>query len=266
VKILDFLASHPVFTRGEFRRAVSANSANSDTAASSHLGRYLRAGRIGRVRRGVFFTPAPGEKADKSAVDFLLVASRCARDAVLSHSSALEAHGYARTVFERVVFLTETKLKRFTFRRRPFTPVSPPAGLRRRRQSFMLVTEVERQGLNCRVTSLERTAVDVLDRPDLAGGMEEAWGALSAVPLLDLKVLMEYVRLRGQATLAAKAGLFLERHQKHFAVRNETLAELRSMRPRQPHYVDRAAGGKLAVGWNLIVPASLVEGEWEAVH
>jgi len=38
------------------------------------------------------------------------------------------------------------------------------------------------------------------------------------------------------------------------------------MRPRQPHYVDRAAGGKLAVGWNLIVPASLVEGEWEAVH
>ena len=43
------------------------------------------------------------------------------------------------------------------------------------------------------------------------------------------------------------------------------LAELRAMRPRQPQYVDRAAGGKLVAGWNLIVPASLVEGDWEAV-
>jgi predicted transcriptional regulator of viral defense system len=199
-------------------------------------------------------------------VDFLLVASRCAPDAVLSHASALEAHGYARTVYERVVFLTESKVKRFTFRRRPFTPVSPPAELRRRRQSFMLVGEVERQGLNCRVTSLERTAAEVLDRPDLAGGMEEAWGALAAVPLLDLGTLMAYVRLRGQATLAAKVGLFLEHYRKHFAVRDETLAELRSMRPRQPQYLERAAGGKLAAGWNLIVPAGLVDGDWEAMH
>lgn len=266
MKILDFFASHPVFTRGEFSRAVSANGANSGSAVSFCLGRYLRAGRIGRVRRGVFFTPPPGDQTGKSPVDFLLVASRSAPDAILSHSSALEAHGYARTVYERVVFLTESKLKRFTFRRRPFTPVSPPAELRRRRRSFVLVTEVERQGLNCRVTSLERTAVDVLDRPDLAGGMEETWAALSAVPLLEMGTLMEYVRLRSQATLAAKVGLFLERRQKHFAVKAETLAELRSMRPRQPHYLDRAAGGKFVASWNLIVPASLVEGEWEAVH
>ncbi|MEK7477464.1 MAG: transcriptional regulator [Candidatus Coatesbacteria bacterium] len=265
MKALDFFSTHPVFTRGEFGKAVSAGRSDPEAAASAQLGRYLRAGRIGRVRRGVFFTPHPGDRADKGAVDFLLVASRCAPDAVLSHSSALEAHGYARTVFERVVFLTETKTKRFTFRRRPFTPVSPPAELRRGRQSFMFAEDVERQGLTCRVTSLERTAADVLDRPELAGGMEEAWAALAGVPLLDLAALMAYVRARGQATLAAMVGLFLEHHRKHFAVGEAALAELRAMRPRQPQYVDRAAGGKLVAGWNLIVPASLVEGDWEAV-
>jgi hypothetical protein len=38
-------------------------------------------------------------------VNFLLLASRMAPDAVLSHHSALEAHGYAQSVYERFYLL-----------------------------------------------------------------------------------------------------------------------------------------------------------------
>jgi predicted transcriptional regulator of viral defense system len=124
---------------------------------------------------------------------------------------------------------------------------------------------VERQRLACRVTALERTAVDALDRPDLTGGPEEAWRSLSRVPLLDLSMLLEYVRLRKQATLAAKVGLFLERHRDRLAVTPTVLDALRALRPRQPSYLDRSARGKLVAAWNLIVPPALLEGEWEAV-
>lgn len=266
MKALDFFMAHPVFTRDELAAALGARGPHSAGTVDSHLGRYLRSGRIGRVKRGVFFVAGPGEKASKSPVDFLLVASRLAPDAVLSHHSALEAHGYAQSVYERFLFLTERKSKPVTFRGRTFVPVGPPAALRRKGLSFVLTTEVERRRLLCRVTALERTVVDALDRSDLTGGLEEAWRSLSAAPLLDLPRLLDYVRLRNHATLAAKVGLFLERHQKQFGVKASLLDELRGLRPRQPHYLDRSAGGRLVRSWNLIVPPAILEGEWEAVR
>jgi predicted transcriptional regulator of viral defense system len=226
----------------------------------------LRAARIGRVKRGVFFTVRPGEAVANSPVDFLLVASRLAPDAVLAYHTALEAHGYAQSVFERLFFLTQHKVKTVTFRGRAFVPVAPPQVLQRKRLSNTLTVELERRGLAYRVTSLERTAVDVLDRPDLAGGLEEAWRSLSAIPLLDLRAVVDYVRLRNLATLAAKVGLFLDRHKDHFPVPARVLEELQSLRPRAPHYLDRSTRGKLAPTWNLIVPTVLLEGEWEVVR
>lgn len=131
MKALDFFTAYPVFTRDEFVAALGARGRSSAGTADSYLGRYLRSGRIGRVKRGVFFVAGPGETASKSPVDFLLVASRLAPDAVLSHHSALEAHGYAQSVYERSLFLTERKSKPVTFHGRTFVPVSPPAALRR---------------------------------------------------------------------------------------------------------------------------------------
>jgi predicted transcriptional regulator of viral defense system len=266
VKPLDFFSAHPVFTRDDFAEAIADGRKASSQTVDSHLGRYLRAGRIGRVKRGVFFAAAPGETAEKSPVDFLLVASRLAPDAVLGYHTALEAHGYAQSVYERLFFLTQHKAKAVTFRGRVFVPVAPPRVLQRQRLSHTLTMEVERRGLPCRVTSLERTAVDALDRPDLTGGLEEAWRSLSAIPLLDLGAVLDYVRLRNLATLASKVGLFLERHRDHFSVPARVLEELRSLRPRAPHYLDRSARGKLVPAWNLIVPMVLLEGEWEAVR
>ena len=266
MKPLDFFSVHPVFTRGEFARALANGRTPSSQTVDSHLGHYLRAGRLGRVKRGVFFTARPGDAVANSPVDFLLVASRLAPDAVLGYHTALEAHGYAQTVHERLFFLTQHKVKAVTFRGRVFVPVVPPQALQRKRLSHTLTVEVERRGLPCRVTSLERTAADALDRPDLTGGLEEAWRSLSAIPLLDLGAVLDYVRLRNLATLAAKVGLFLERHKDHFSVPARVLEELQSLRPRAPHYLDRSARSKLVAAWNLIVPTGLLEGEWEAVR
>jgi predicted transcriptional regulator of viral defense system len=108
---------------------------------------------------------------------------------------------------------------------------------------------------------VERTLVDVLDRPDLAGGLEEVWRSLSGVPLFDLDVVVDYVRLCGQATLAAKVGFFLEKHQQPLAVPKAVLERLRRMRPKQPHYLDRKLGGRMAPGWTLMVPPNLLGGE-----
>lgn len=263
--VVDFFAAHPVFSRDEFVLFLKQRGAASVETANFHLKRYLAAGRIGRIKRGVYFSAGLGEKADRTSLDFLLVASRLAPDAVLAYHTALEAHGYAQSLFERLYFLTTSKTKPVTFRQRHFVPVLPSATLRRKKKALTLSTEVERRGLSCRVTTVERTLVDVLDRPDLAGGFEEVWRSLSSVPLFDLNVVVDYVRLCGQATLAAKVGFFLERHQAALGVPRTVLERLRRMRPKQPHYLDRKLGGRMAPGWNLMVPAPVLAGEWERV-
>ena len=73
--------------------------------------------------------------------------------------------------------------------------------------------------------------------------------------LLDLAVVVTNLRRCGQATLAAKAGVFLERRQAALGVPRTVLERLRRMRPKQPHHLDRRLGGRMAPGWNLMVPA-----------
>lgn len=264
--VLDFFAAHPVFTREEFDQFLRRRGVNSARTAESHLLRYLAAGRIGRVKRGVYFATGPGETAGRTSLDYLLIASRLAPDAVLAYHTALEAHGHAQSIFERLFFLTVSKGKPLSFRGRSFVPVIPSASLRRKKKAFISCTEVERQGLSCRVTSVERTLVDVLDRPDLSGGLEECWRSLAGIPMFDLHIVLQYVRLCDQATLAAKVGFFLEQHRETLGVPSETLERLRKMRPRQPHYFDRQLSGRIAPGWNLIVPAPILTGEWEAIR
>ena len=63
-------------------------------------------------------------------------------------------------------------------------------------------------------------------------------------PSRDLRV--NHVRLRGQATLAAKVGVFLERRQAVRGVPRTVLERLRRMRPKLPYYLDRKLGGRMA--------------------
>ncbi|MGI4791075.1 MAG: type IV toxin-antitoxin system AbiEi family antitoxin domain-containing protein [Janthinobacterium lividum] len=127
----------------------------------------------------------------------------------------------------------------------------------------------DRHGLSIRVTGIERTLVDVLDRPALAGGWEEAWRACEDADLaLDFPVLLEYARLLGNATTAAKLGYALEVSRERLAVPAAVLEALHVLAPRQPHPVERGlrAGTRLVPSWNLLVAATGFgepAGEWD---
>ena len=121
--------------------------------------------------------------------------------------------------------------------------------------------------MSVRVTSLERTLVDTLDRPDRSGGWEEVWSSLESVEFFDLDRIVEYVLLLGNATTASKVGYYLDQHRESLMVGEHHLEMLRSRRPRQPHYGDRrrSGDGNLVAEWNLIVPTEVVERSWAEV-
>jgi len=266
MEVTDFFYEHPVFTYEEFAAFADKQKHRSVRARQKLLGWYAKKGRILRVRRGLYCTVVPGVDPAKCPVDPLLVAARLTKDAILGYHTALEFHGKAHSLYQRFTYLTASRSNRhFRFRSFSFRAVLFPKSLRDNHSEDFAVECADRSGVRVRVTSLERTLVDMLDRPDLAGGWEEIWRSLGSVEYFDLDQVIDYTLLLSNSTTAAKVGFFLDQHREALMVEEAHLWHLRERRPRRPHYMGRrtAKTGRLVAEWNLVVPRDILERSWE---
>ena len=231
-------------------------------ALKESLRYHVAAGHMLRVRRGLYATVPRGLSPVAATPDVFLLASKMTEDAVLSFHTALEFHGRAYSTSQDVTVWSAAPARAFEFREQRFRAVVP-AGAAARQRMRVGVQQAERQGLDLQVTTLERTLVDVLDRPDLAGGWEEVWRSLETVEFFDLDQVVSHVRLLGNATTAARVGFYLEQHAQLLQVGEVHLRALRRLRPAQPRYMDGSRGGKWVAAWNLVVPEAVFDRSWE---
>jgi len=257
----QFVALRQAFTRSELEQVLRLrNSEVSSSTVDSHLYNWSEQGRILQVKRGVY------ARAGVS-VDPFLVASKLSGDAVLSHHAALELHGLAQSFFNQVHYSTLSSVTALNFEGTEFIPVKPRAGVRDPKFHSKWVELVYRSGEELSVTSVERTLVDVLDRPELAGGVEEVWRSVRAISGLRFRRLESYLVELDRATLVAKAGFFLERYSEQLAVPSGLLKRLGEMAPRSKVYFKRSEKGerKFISRWNLVVPKILVSEDFERI-
>jgi len=267
LKLNAFFSRHPVFTVPELDRFLQKAGTDNKWTRKALLAHHRKQGRILPVRRGLYAVIPPGASADTFPVDPYLLATKMTHDAVLGYHTALEFHGKAYSVFERFYYLTGRQSLPVRFRSNEFRGVLFPKRLQIKGKELFGVERADRAGLDVRVTSLERSSVDILDRPDLGGGWEEIWRSLESVEFFDLEKIVEYTLLLENATTAAKVGYFLEEHRDSLMVEESHLMPLRELRPRQPHYLDRAhrKEGRLVKDWNLVVPKAVVERSWAEI-
>jgi predicted transcriptional regulator of viral defense system len=260
-----FFARHPVFTTHDLDVFLADSESPSLTpneqARKKHLRYHQKRGHLIAVRRGLWAAVAMGHDAATYPVDSFLIAARMTDDAVLAYHAALALHGVAHSVLENRVCLSgHGTVRPFTFRGVTYRAVRPPGALVATDGLALGVEEQDRQGLTIRVTTLERTLVDVLDRPDLAGGWEEAWRSLEGLDVyLDLDFAVHYTLLLQNATTAGKVGYFLETQRDRLFVEDRHLEALRLHAPKTPHYAVPASSGnrapaRLVSAWNLRVP------------
>jgi predicted transcriptional regulator of viral defense system len=265
----QFFQTHPVFTAGEFYGFLRDRGASENPQTRRNLLQYFRRrGAISPIRRGIYCSVPPGSDQESYPVDGYLLASKLAEDAVLSYHAALELHGRSYSVQNHFPYLTKKHPagRIFTFQGMEFRSVSPPAGLVRAGREDFGIIQIDRLGQDVRVTSLERTLVDVIDRPKLSGGWEETWRSLETVPYFDIDQIVQYAILLGKRKTIAIVGLYLEQHAKELMVTETQLAILEKKRPAEPQYVTKPAfteRGKLVSRWNLVVPESIITRSWE---
>ncbi len=267
VKHEAFFRMHPIFTGEALAAHLAYRGEVGARGQEALLAYYRKTGRVIRVRRGLYAVIPSGADPDSYPIDPYLIAAKLTRDAVLSHHTALEFHGRAYSVWYHVIYSAARPVGSLSFQSQVYRGVKFPDALLRLGAEHFDVLNSERSGVAMRVTSLERTLVDVLHRPDLAGGWEEIWRSLESVEFFDVDQIVAYALLLGNATTNAKVGFFLDQHRDALMIEERHLRPLRDRRPRQPHYLDRARRkpGCLIAKWNLVVPRDVFERSWAEV-
>jgi len=261
--VRDFLATHPVFRWEDFRKQHEKSGSANRQTCHALLAYHVRRGSILRIRRGLFAAVSPGFTAETLPVDPYLVAVELSNDAVVAFHAALQFHGKAHSLHSRFHYLSSIRRRPFVFRGQEFVAVT--GGVPSWDPGLDAGVIEERHGGGAvRVTTLERTLVDVMALPQHGGGWEEVFRSLDSVEFLDVDRVVEDA-IRRDSLTAARIGFYLDSRKSEWLVHDAHLDTLREHAPRQPWYMGpgRQTGGRLVHPWNLVVPEEILERSWE---
>lgn len=260
-----FLANNQIFTTEQFRGSlgIKKNSSSLYNLLSYHLQR----GRIVQIRKGVYYTIPRGADPNTYPIDPYLIVSKMTPDSTLAYHTALGFYGKLHSLRTDFVYLTQKKLKPpFIFRGATFKGISVPKAVLT--NPDFGIEAIDYQGCKIRITTLERTFVDILDRPDLFNNWEEIWRSLESIEYLNLQQILAYAKLIDNATTFARVAFFLDQHREPLGLQEKDLIPFDALKPRSPHYLDLHSKeqNELITRWNLIVPKSLLQRTWEEPH
>lgn len=199
----SLLLNHPwliqrrVFTTKEAEKTLEWPKADLHAA----LSRLVQKGRLIRIKRGLFCLVPPGTSSLQRGYpqNWFLIAKALAGDQpyFISHYSAMHLHGMTSESIQ-TLFISCCKQRRVPKALRiPVRFVTVP-----KRRFWGLEEKWVTHEEKVRVSDLERTLLDILDRPDLAGGVSEiARGLWLAKKDIDASKLVLYAK--GFDSLAA---------------------------------------------------------------
>lgn len=258
---LRYLETHEVFTLEEFLSDVDVTAA--ERTRYENLQNAVQRGQAYRLKRGLYASNI-GVYRDR-VPNVFLVAAKAAPDAVVSHHSALEAHGVAHSPFRTAYFTSMHKVGDFEVRGYRFHRVAPPAVSDPQARLDEFQTRLRVGEAIVRVTTKERTLVDCLRDLRLAGGLEEMLRSLGGFTSMSAESVARYLSILGSPTLTARAGWVMGHYAESWRVDPDVLGDMRESVGRGTYRLQPGRSDQEFVSeWRLYVPKGLPLGEWVA--
>ena len=265
-----FLTMEPVFTSSDLGAFLAGLGVARPIEEAHRLEeRWLRAERVVAVRPGLFAVVAEGIDPARFQPMPSLVATKMAPDAVVTHHAALDFWGISYSMWFDAVYSATDPLPPMVYGAMCYRGVRFPERLIESGNQHFGVVEQSYAGGTVRVTTIERTLVDILAEPDYGGSWDEIYQSLTRADSIDIEAVAAYCQVRDRGPpLRAKVGFFLEQHRELWGIDATDLDEFRPPGPRvtvfafdtfprkRTHYVE---------DWNLVVPVEIVERQWEMV-
>ena len=219
-------------------------------SASTTLNRWKKAGFVEQIRRDLYCMNNP--IGNTPSVHKFEIASKISNSSFLSYHSALEYHGIGHQIFNVVMVSDKAAFRSFSFDDYDY-------------QSY--VTKIGINGVitssanpNIRVTDLERTFVDCIDRIGRTGGAEELFHCFEGLYVLDIEKIKAYLELYNKAHLYQKVGYVLERLKDQIGIQSDIIELCREKG--KVAVANFSANEKCEVfvkEWNLYIPLVIVK-------
>ena len=209
---------------------------------------YKKQNLIVQIRRNLYSVTDLATKA--TVANKFEIGSHISNSAYISYHSALEYHGIAHQVFFTLYISSETRFNDFEFEDMQY---------RYCKSNISEGTETPPMNSLIRVTNIERTVIDCIDRIDRAGGLEELIHCLSMINYLDEKKLISYLNLYNKAFLFKKAGFILKYFQVNMKLSDEFISLCHQIgAPHVKYLTDPGESDIFYKEWSIYAPKNIL--------
>lgn len=212
----------------------------------------VKKGAAERVKPGLFARVPPHIILDKKNYheDAILIASKLIDEYFLSHYTAIQIHGLADR-YSSYVYISSTSHQRslkYHNNQIKFIKINP-------NRNFG-VTEIEYNKEMILVSDLERTIIDIVDRPRLSGGWIEVIDCLRNLDSIDDTKLLKYLKEFNNKKTARIVGYLLD-CLSNIDLPTSFNKQLHDFSGENKYYIDKNSPGSKVKEWNLVVPSRI---------
>ena len=246
-KYLDVAFKMRIFHLSEF----ADKTGMSIFSASTTLNRWKKAGVVEQIRRDLYCVKNP--VGNIPAVHKFEVACKISNTSFLSHHSALEFHGLGHQIFNVVMVSDKAAFRSFVFDDYDYKSyVTKDIGM-----NGVITSRVNP---NVRVTNLERTFVDCIDRVGRAGGAEEIFHCFEGLYEMDFLKIERYLNIYNKVCLYKKVGYVAERLRDTVDVPENFVAKCREIgKATVSNFSTTEKCDVFIKEWNLYIPKIIVK-------
>lgn len=241
MNLLPFLYQKLLFTPEDVARELG-----NPRSAATLLWRYQKQGYIMQVRRGLYCVTNMATQQPEA--NKYQIASSITPTAYIAYHAAMEYHGLAHQVYYDVTVGSEQSFRAFDFDGIHYAP---------HLSTLALGIDSPVADSHVRVTNVERTLIDCIDRIDLCGGWEELVNCLRGVHYLREEQLTEVLKIYGKTALYKKTGFLFE--QLWLPVSTDVIAMCRSYAKDSVMYLTSdGTSDVFHAAWRLYAPHDLL--------
>ena len=219
-----------------------------ENAAKEILRRYKKQGLISHVRRDLYVATDLASKL--SIASKFEIASHITPSSYLSYHAALEYHGIAHQVFFELYVSSKELFNNFDYDGISYTFCKS--------QTEIGIVNPLTDSL-IRVTDLERTVLDCINRIDLSGGLEELIECFALITYINENMLLSYLHHFDKQFLYQKTGFILGYFQKEMKLSDTFFATCKSKIGKSTRYLtDNHESDTYFKEWRLCAPRNIL--------
>ncbi len=216
-----------------------------DHKSSDYISNLRKKGYFNKIHKGLYAIVPPNLIGQEDfSPDKILVASKVTGEYFISHHSALEIHGLANTVHNKVWITVRKPHRSFSYKGIDYESVTT--------KYFFGFEKVDYLGTYVKVSDRERTLLDCLRKSGYAGGWEELIKSLNNLAHIDGAKLLKYLQRYDEKYLYQKTGFIID--MLDLNVNEELMVVLKDRMSERTYYLDKSKDSYYLSKWNLMVP------------